>query len=213
MLMEADRDVTEALRPLAEPDVIELHPIGAWYVIRTEPRMEKTARLWLLRVGIEAWYPQGKRVKLKALRHLPSKTRHKRKREAICHHFPAVPGYVLARDVVGIRYGREICELPGVLGLCCFGATLATIQDYEVEILRRKEAAGVFDVFGTYEAEDTYAKQQERYQVSGRANKQWEGRSKVMYRTCESGEIVTFRENLGRIDRVITLKDTTSAAR
>lgn len=211
MLMAADA-TERALQSMVPSDKLELHPIGPWLLVRTAPRMEKTARLWLLRVGIEAWYAKGRRVSLTPLRRLPSKTRHKRVRQVIAKEFPAFPGYVLARPVFGLNYGRQICELPGVIGACCFGNTVAKVQDYEVEVLRRYENIGIFDIFATSEAEHTYAQQSERaYKLAGGAKAVWAGQGKRMYRTCESGEIVTFKQNLGRIDRVISLQEATLA--
>lgn len=204
MLM--DNETEQALRHFMQHDYVEVHCFVRWTIFRCVPRMEKTVKELLLKAGFEAWYPKGTRYSMRPLRQLPSKTRHRRRFEVVEREVAAIPGYVLARHMISRPVAFNLDDLPGLLGVCVFGDHIAYVSDLEVEKLRTQEERGEFDIYTSDQARVQHG-QQQRYKVGQDREKQWTGQSRIHGRGCESGHLVTFAETLGRITKVISLKE------
>jgi hypothetical protein len=193
------------LTPLADAaEVFEEHGIEPWTILRCVGRMEATACEWLERNGFECWYPKGRFIRTVPLRHLPSKTRHKRAQMEVVETMRAAyPGYVLVRRMFGDFDLNRLFALPGIIGICCFGERVAVVPDYDVELVRLDEARGRFDQFANAAAERAYF-----YKIAkSDEDKRYSGDSRVVGRACESGLTVTFQKTLGRVTRIIAASD------
>lgn len=200
MLMTIDEEAKTALsRLVTEP--LEIHSMARWIIARVEPGAERKALEWLLRFGFEGYYPKGKFITTVPLRKLPSKTRHKRAAmKVIERERPAYPGYILVRRFVGDFDLNRLFDIPHMGGVCCFGPDIATLPDFEVEMLRLQEARGAFNQYASVAAERAHC-----YQIAADVATQrtWTGESRIVGRTCESGTMVTFSQRFGRITHVI----------
>lgn len=131
------------------PDALELACLDPWLIGYSQPRCEHIAKSSLEREGFEVWYPIRKVVSTKAARHLPSKTRHRRRFEVVERVEPVLQGYLFLRRLRGVFDLQRAYELHGVGGLCRGGGQHASLQDYEVEIIRLAEADGKFNTYAT----------------------------------------------------------------
>lgn len=206
------KPIASALAPAADVPTLEEHSIAPWILLRCVGGMEKSGTEWLERNGFEAWYPKGKIIKTVPLRHLPSKTRHKRANQQVVERErSAYPGYILTRWMFGEFDLNRVYELPGIIGVCCFGDQVATVPDYEVEIVRVQEARGEFDQFANTQAERIYFYHLAKDATA--AENRYTGSARTLGRACESSALVTFRKTLDRVTRVISAPAATEAAR
>lgn len=191
----------------AEP-VLRLHSFERWNIIRCQPNMEAKAKESLLRVGFESYY--GERQKILTVNipasKISSKTRYRRRSEVrdIVRILPVYPGYIFARRLYGGFDLWQSFELPGVIGLCCFGLTPATVEDYVIEGLRLSEARGKFD---NRSVSTEY--RHIRIALRERANPQPPVNisPRTINHVDKSGKSLTYIEELGRITRIIQSPD------
>jgi len=173
-----------------------------WLIAFSQPRVEHVAKASLEREGFECYYPVGKHVTTPPMRTLPSKTRHKRRYEVREEARPVLRSYLFIRRLFGGYDLDNLYELNGVGGICHFGDYVATLPDYEIELLRLAEGYGRFN---TYNVSNTGAY---RLAVATLADhpdprSKWTGQTRMIGRLDESDRTIQFIESVGRVIRVI----------
>jgi hypothetical protein len=126
---------------------VELACHDDWQLAYSLPNCQHLACQSLVRVGFEAWYPIKKIVARKPQSRLPSKTRHARRFELIERTAPVFATYLFARRRGGAFDPGAIRELHGMGGWCRLGDAIATIKDFEIELLKLAESRGRFNEF------------------------------------------------------------------
>jgi Transcription termination factor nusG len=129
----------------ADPVVVACH--DDWWVGYSLSNAQHIAQQALGREGFECWYPIRKVVSRRPASSLPSKTRHKRRFEMIERTEPVLGSYLFIRRLFGTFDLAELYKLPGVGSICRLGPGIASIKDWEVELLRLAESRGRFNVF------------------------------------------------------------------
>jgi hypothetical protein len=118
-----------------------------WWLGYSLPNCQHLACQSLTRVGFEAWYPIKKIVARKPQSRLPSKTRHRRKFEVVERTAVVFGTYLFARRRSGAFDPGTVRELHGIGGWCKLGDAIATIKDFEIELLKLAESRGRFNEF------------------------------------------------------------------
>lgn len=184
---------------LPAPLLVELSCLDPWLIGYSKANCEHIAKASLERHGFECWYPVRKIITMKPARNLPSKTRHRRRLEVSERVVAVLPGYLFMRRLLADCDARALYELPGVGGLCMFGAEVATLPDYEIEMLRLAESDGRFN---SYDASVPGT-----YRLSVHPDPHWTGISRTARKIGQgldkSGNFVQFSEAFGRVLRVI----------
>lgn len=134
--------------PVQDEPVLRLHNFERWYIVRSQPNCEAKAAEYLKRENFEVFYAKRQVVMTVPIpaNRISSKTRHRRRSETreVITTYPIYPGILFARRIFGGYDLSQSFDMPGVIGLCCFGETPATVEDYTVELLRLAEARGKF---------------------------------------------------------------------
>lgn len=128
------------------PDDIEVC-LDPWQIAFSRPQLQKAAKRSFERIGYECWYPVRKVVTTKPLASMSSKNRHKRRHETVERFETVIGCYLLIRKIKDVTFTEDLYELPGIGGLCHFGESVATVADFEVELLRLAEADGRFNEY------------------------------------------------------------------
>lgn len=189
-----------ALMPQPEP-ALELHALDRWNIGRTKWQWQnaRVARTSLEREGFEPYSPEWCETLTPPLAKLPSKTRH-RARLMVRHVWrPLLPGLIFFRRQWGQFDPYRVYELDGMRGACCFGSHLATVADYEIELLRLRVANLEFD-------RERMGSSRLRYDRPAFGDPRELGKTaaRVLKEIDVDGRLVQFIDQLGRITRVIT---------
>lgn len=204
MLMTATKPQTMR----EEPPVLRLHSFERWHILRAKPNSEATAKASLMREGFEVYYGEMQKVLAVQVpaQKISSKTRYRRRSEVreIVRIHPIYPGYLFVRRMFGGFDLRQSFELPGVIGLCCFGETPAMVEDYTIEMLRLNEAKGRFD-------NRSMSAERHHIRIALRERANPPAPINLTPRTInhvdKSGNTFVYIEELGRITRIITSPD------
>jgi len=193
------------LADLAAVEMTEVACLDAWLLVYSHPHAQHIARASLEREGFEVFYPLRKVVMRRPSASLPSKTRHRRRFEIIERIEPVLGCYLMLRRLCGVFDLGRLRELHGVGGLCHIGKTVATIRDYEVELLRLAEAHGRFNIYhasvpGTYRVAIEI---DPRVADSKTERGNWHGVTRTTGRLDGTIRTMIFREELGRVIRLI----------
>ncbi len=173
----------------------ELHSQEPWMIVRSKPNREEQAKDALEREGHEVYYPRAKHLTVDAipLRMLTGSKRNSRPQPKLIEVIrPAWRGYLFVRRLLGAYDPGRFWELQGVLGLCLFGEDPATLDDYEVEGIRIREARGEFDIADARALRLYHRQGVDRPSLP-----------RIVGRLDKGDHIVLFRETVGRITRVI----------
>lgn len=200
--------------PILEEPVLRLHSFERWQIVRSKPNGEALAKASLMREGFEVYY--GERQKIITVpvpaQKISSKTRYRRRSEVreIVRVLPVYPGYLFVRRMWGGFDLHQAFELPGVIGLCCFGEIPATVEDYTIEMLRLNEARGRFD-------NRSVSTEQRHIRIALRERANPPCPIDIKPRTInyvdKSGNTFLYVEELGRITRIITSSDVLAIGR
>lgn len=196
---------------IAAIEIGELHSMDRWMIAQCKSRSEQTVREHLLREGFEAWHPTFRLHRPISPSKLSSKNRHKRRHEIEVVTCALYPGYVLFRRMFGEYPLSKLHDIPCCGGLCVYydpqtdAAMPASLNDYEVELMRRAEARGLHDQF-TGGTEKRYG--HGVVNLDAKALKQVDMRGRAIGRLDESLRTSLFIEQGDRILRVITAQPT-----
>ena len=129
----------------AVADRSELHCFDAWWIARCRPKSHHSAKDALMREGFEVWYPQGRLLSRMPDRYVGPKKR--KQRQLVLREDVRVPygDYLFLRRLFGSFSLLRLFDLNGLYGICLTGEAPATIQDYEIEMLRLAEYDNKFD--------------------------------------------------------------------
>lgn len=178
------------------------HCFDPWVIARVLSRAHDVAAVSLKRSGFEMWFPAGRRFRLMPKRHL-TRTRRNSRRVVLREELERPYGdYVFVRRLFGDQSLWRLFELNGVLGVCAFGEKIATVPDFEIEMLRLYEYDGRFDRcdFGISAKQFQLAEI-----VRTRAALQRSKSDAEAFKILDAnGEAVHFIEQFGRITRVVT---------
>lgn len=204
------------LAALAVADMVEVPCLDDWLLGYSHPHAQHIARASLEREGFEVFYPLRKIVTRKPSASLPSKTRHRRRFEIVERIEPVLGCYLMLRRLCGAFDMARLRELNGVGGLCHMGNSAATIRDYEVELLRLAEAHGRFNVYhasipGTYRVAIEIDPRL-RLTSDGKAGRdRWNGTTRMVGRLDGAARTMIFRQELGRVIRLIECDESARA--
>lgn len=199
---------TKSRAIVEEVPVLRLHSFERWHIVRAKPNAEATAKAALMREGFEVYYGERQKVITVPVpaQKISSKTRYRRRSEVreIVRTLPVYPGYLFVRRMFGGFDLGQAFNLPGIIGLCCFGEIPATVEDYTIETLRLNEARGRFDT-RSVSTEQRHI----RIALRERANlsPQIEIEPRTINHVDKAGNIFLYIEELGRITRIITSPD------
>lgn len=190
---------------LDEVPVLRLHSFERWQIVRAKPNGEALAKASLMREGFEVYYGERQKVITVPIpaQKISSKTRYRRRSEIreIVRTLPIYPGYLFVRRMFGGFDLHQSFDLPGVIGLCCFGEIPATVEDYTIELLRLNEARGRFD-------NRSVSTEQRHIRIALRERANPQDIIKIPPREInhvdKSGNAFLYVEELGRITRIIT---------
>jgi hypothetical protein len=197
-----------------EPETMTLHCFDPWTIVKAKPNQEAKAKESLMREGFEVYY--GERIKFVTVtipaKKISSKNRHKRRSEYVVveRPQPVYPGYLFCRRMWGGFDLWRCWDLPGCLGMCCFGLEPATVHDYTIELLRLAEARGSFrDDDGWRVQLDTSCQSSTPRDIRAaekarNAPERPKKERKELKRLDEPSRSVLFVEELGRITRIVT---------
>jgi transcription antitermination factor NusG len=200
--------------PISSVPALRLHNFSPWNIVRSQPNQEAKAKESLLRAGFESYFGERQevvRVSIPASK-ISSKTRYRRRSETrdVVRTYPVYPGYLFVRRLYGGSDLWQSFELPGIIGLCCFGERPATVEDYTVELLRLSEARGKFD-------HHTASTDQRHIKIAlrERANPPLlvDKSPRNIQALDGHGKSLQFIEELGRITRIIQSPDDVIAIR
>jgi len=122
-----------------------VHCFDPWWIGRVKSRAHRVARDALKREGFEVWYPQGRLLTLMPHRFIGPKKRNRKQivlREGVREPYG---DYIFLRRLFGSFSVLRLFEVSGCYGICLIGEQPATIEDFEVEMLRLAEFDGKFD--------------------------------------------------------------------
>ena len=195
--------VGNGLSDLARQELgIEVNCLDRWLIAYSRGRSEHIAQHSLGHAHWECFYPLRKVVTMKPARSLPSKTRHRRRFEVVEKIEPVLGGYLFIRPLRRDCDISHLYELQGVGGICRLGDRIATLQDWEVELMRLAEADGKFNIYHQA-VPGTYLVSMHIDPRPDFEKKQYEGKSRLSCRLDESEKTVQFRDELGRVLRFI----------
>lgn len=196
--------------PVSDHEEVEVACHEPWLIAYSRPRAQAVAKQSLERIGYECWYPIRKIVTTRPLRTISSKTRHKRRYEAVERFEAALGCYLLIRELRPVTMTCNLYELDGVGGICRFGEKAAMLTDFQVEMLRLAEADGKFNEYAVSvpfgyrvsamaDPRPTFEKKQQ-----DKNPRQYNGCGRDLgHRVDRYGESVHFVERLGRVLRLI----------
>jgi hypothetical protein len=200
-----------------EMEALSLHCFDPWTIVKAKPNQEAKAKESLTREGFEVYF--GERIRFVTVtipaKKISSKNRHKRRSEyhVIERPLPVYPGYLFCRRMWGGFDLWRCWDLPGMLGMCCFGLDPATVHDYTIELLRLAEARGSFrDEAGWRVQLDTHSHSSTPRDIRAaekarNAPERPKKERKELKRLDEPTRSIVFVEELGRITRTITSHD------
>ena len=126
-------------------DRAELHCFDPWWIARCKPKSHHCAKEALTREGFEVWFPQGRLLSKMPDRYVGPKRR--KQKQLVLREEVRTPygDYLFLRRLFGSFSLMRLFDLNGLYGICLTGETPATLNDYEIEMLRLAEYDGKFD--------------------------------------------------------------------
>lgn len=189
----------------------QVHCFDPWIIARSEPNREVKARESLMRDGFECWFPAGRKITRKGQRFISSKNRHKKRHVMIEGLTMPYPGYLFVRRLTSHRSLWRLYELTGVLGVCAFGESFATIEDYRIEMMRIHEDAGDYDIWEQKVGMSSRDWALATFEQTEAAKERWSGKPRVIGRLdTNQRQSLLLVEEFGRITRVITASTSTT---
>jgi hypothetical protein len=131
--------------PGAPAGMPAIHSFDPWWVARVKSNAHRVARDALKREGFEVWYPQGRLLTMMPHRFIGPKKRNRKQlvlREGVREPYG---DYIFLRRLFGSFSVLRLFQVSGCYGICLTGEQPATIEDFEVEVLRLAEFDGTFD--------------------------------------------------------------------
>lgn len=192
---------------MPEADFVPVQSFDPWIIGYAAPQSEHIAKASLEREGFEVWYPIRKIVTTRPQRSLPSKTRHRRRHEVLERLMPVLSGYLFIRRLTGNYDLGLLRELAGVNGLCRFGEIIATLADFEIEILRLAEADGRYNSYdaavpNTHRVWSADPRMTDE-KASPHLRSRWSGAQAPNGRFDKIGKSAHFVEEFGRVLRFV----------